>query len=66
MAANASRSVFGRLVRTVPVGRHDGLGSRYSPGPALPLLVLKGGREYRIVGAQPKSEIARRLERVVA
>jgi thioredoxin 2 len=31
------------------------------------LLVLKEGREIdRIVGAQPKSEIARRLERVIA
>jgi|SRR5262245_12699327 len=31
------------------------------------LLVLKAGREIdRIVGVQPKSEIARRLERVVA
>jgi thioredoxin-like negative regulator of GroEL len=31
------------------------------------LLVLKAGREVdRIVGAQPKSEIARRLERVIA
>jgi thioredoxin 2 len=31
------------------------------------LLVLKGGQEIdRIVGVQPKSEIARRLERVVA
>jgi thioredoxin-like negative regulator of GroEL len=31
------------------------------------LLVLQGGREVdRIVGAQPKSEIARRLERVLA
>lgn len=30
------------------------------------LLILKGGREVdRIVGAQPKSEIARRLERAV-
>jgi thioredoxin 2 len=30
------------------------------------LLVLKAGREVdRIVGAQPKSEIARRLERVM-
>jgi thioredoxin 2 len=31
------------------------------------LLVLKAGREVdRIVGAQPKSEIARRLERALA
>ena len=31
------------------------------------LLVMKGGREIdRIVGAQPKAEIARRLERAVA
>jgi len=31
------------------------------------LLVLKAGREIdRIVGVQPKSEIARRLERVIA
>jgi thioredoxin len=31
------------------------------------LLVLKGGQEIdRIVGVQPKSEIARRLERVLA
>jgi thioredoxin-like negative regulator of GroEL len=31
------------------------------------LLVLKGGREVdRIVGAQPKQELARRLERHVA
>src|SRR5262245_59029343 len=31
------------------------------------LLVLKAGREVdRIVGAQPKSEIARRLERIIA
>jgi thioredoxin-like negative regulator of GroEL len=31
------------------------------------LLVLENGREIeRIVGAQPKGEIARRLERVVA
>jgi thioredoxin 2 len=31
------------------------------------LLVLKGGREVdRIVGVQPKSEIARRLERLIA
>jgi thioredoxin-like negative regulator of GroEL len=31
------------------------------------LLILKGGREVdRIVGVQPKAEIARRLERVLA
>lgn len=31
------------------------------------LLVLKGGREVdRIVGAQPRSEIVRRIERVIA
>jgi thioredoxin 2 len=31
------------------------------------LLVLKGGREVdRIIGVQPKSEIARRIERVIA
>jgi thioredoxin 2 len=31
------------------------------------LLVLKAGREIdRIVGVQPKAEIARRLERVIA
>jgi thioredoxin-like negative regulator of GroEL len=31
------------------------------------LLVLKGGREVdRIVGAQPKQEIVRRLERAIA
>jgi hypothetical protein len=30
------------------------------------LLVLKGGREVdRIVGVQPKSEIARRIERAI-
>jgi len=31
------------------------------------LLILKGGREVdRIVGAQPKAEIVRRLEKVMA
>lgn len=31
------------------------------------LLVLKGGREIdRLVGVQPKQEIARRLERAIA
>jgi thioredoxin 2 len=39
--------------------------SRFNVRSIPTLLVLKGGREVdRLVGAQPKSEIARRLERV--
>jgi thioredoxin-like negative regulator of GroEL len=39
--------------------------SRFNVRSIPTLLVLKGGREVdRIVGAQPKSEIARRLERL--
>jgi thioredoxin 2 len=41
--------------------------ARFKVGSIPTLLVLKGGKEVdRIVGVQPKSEIARRLERVTA
>jgi thioredoxin 2 len=41
--------------------------ARFKVGSIPTLLVLKGGKEVdRIVGVQPKSEIARRLERLTA
>jgi thioredoxin 2 len=41
--------------------------SRFNVRSVPTLLVLKGGREVdRIVGVQPRSEIARRLERAIA
>ncbi|MDB5313662.1 MAG: thioredoxin [Gemmataceae bacterium] len=60
----------GELAGRVRVGKlnvdeNPATAARFGVSSIPTLLVLKGGREVdRIVGAQPKAEIARRLERV--
>jgi len=49
------------------VDENPATAARFSVRSIPTLLVLRGGREVdRIVGVQPKSEIARRLERAIA
>lgn len=49
------------------VDENPGTASRFGVRSVPTLVVLKGGREIdRIVGAQPKTEIARRLSRLIA
>jgi thioredoxin-like negative regulator of GroEL len=49
------------------VDENPATASRFGVQSIPTLLVLKGGREVdRIVGAQPKAEIARRLQRYIA
>jgi thioredoxin len=49
------------------VDENPSTASRFGVQSIPTLLVLKGGKEVdRIVGAQPKSEIARRLQRHIA
>ena len=49
------------------VDENPGTASRYNVRSIPTLLVLQGGREIdRIVGVQPKAELARRLERLTA
>jgi len=53
-------------VAKLNVDENPATAARFNAHSIPTLLVLKAGREVdRIVGAQPKSEIARRLERVV-
>ena len=55
------------LVAKLNVDENPATAARFHARSIPTLLVLKAGREVdRIVGAQPKSEIARRLERVMA
>jgi thioredoxin 2 len=59
----AGRVRFGKL----NVDENPATASRFNVRSIPTLLVLKGGREIdRIVGVQPKAEIARRLERLIA
>jgi thioredoxin 2 len=59
----AGRLRFGKL----NVDENPVTASRFNVRSIPTLLVLKGGQEIdRIVGVQPKAEIARRLERLVA
>ena len=59
----AGRLRFGKL----NVDENPATASRFDVRSIPTLLVLKGGREIdRIVGVQPKTEIARRLERATA
>jgi thioredoxin 2 len=54
-------------VAKLNVDENPATSARFNARSIPTLLVLKAGREIdRIVGAQPKSEIARRLERVMA
>jgi len=54
-------------VAKLNVDENPATAARFNARSIPTLLVLKAGREVdRIVGAQPKSEIARRLERVMA
>lgn len=49
------------------VDDNPGTAARFDLRSIPTLLVLKGGREVdRLVGIQPKQEIARRLEQVIA
>jgi thioredoxin 2 len=49
------------------VDENPGTASRFGVRSIPTLVVLQGGREIdRIVGAQPKTEIARRLQRLIA
>ena len=62
-AQMAGRLRFGKL----NVDENPATASRFNVRSIPTLLVLKGGREVdRIVGVQPKAEIARRLERLSA
>jgi thioredoxin 2 len=55
------------LVAKLNVDENPATAARFNARSIPTLLLLKAGREVdRIVGAQPKSEIARRLERVMA
>jgi thioredoxin 2 len=54
-------------VAKLNVDENPATAARFNARSIPTLLLLKAGREVdRIVGAQPKSEIARRLERVMA
>jgi thioredoxin 2 len=54
-------------VAKLNVDENPAIAARFGLRSIPTLLVLQGGREVdRIVGVQPKSEIARRLERVLA
>jgi thioredoxin 2 len=63
-----AREMAGRVrVAKLDVDANPATASRFNVRSIPTLLVLKGGREVdRIVGVQPKEEIARRLERLTA
>jgi thioredoxin 2 len=62
-AEMAGRVRFAKL----NVDENPATAARFNVGSIPTLLVLRGGREIdRIVGVQPKAEIARRLDRVLA
>ena len=63
-----AREMAGRVrVAKLDVDANPATAARFSVRSIPTLLVLRGGREVdRIVGVQPKAEIVRRLERVLA
>jgi len=65
---NLAAELAGRVrVAKVNVDENPVTSDRFQIQSIPALLILKAGREVdRIVGAQPKSEIVRRLERVIA
>ena len=72
MIAPIIEQLAGELAGRVKVGKlnvdeNPSTSARFNARSIPTLLVLKGGREVdRIVGLQPKAEIARRVERAVA
>jgi thioredoxin 2 len=72
MIAPMIEELAGELVGRVKVGKlnvdeNPSTAARFNARSIPTLLVLRGGREVdRIVGVQPKAEIARRLERAIA
>ena len=72
MIAPIVEQLAGELAGRVKVGKlnvdeNPSTAARFDARSIPTLLVLKGGREVdRIVGVQPKAEIARRVERAVA
>jgi len=69
MLAPVVEELAGELAGRVKVGKlnvddNPSIAARFNARSIPTLLVLRGGREVdRIVGVQPKAEIARRLER---
>jgi thioredoxin 2 len=63
-----AREMAGRVrVAKLNIDENPATAARFRVGSIPTILVLQGGREVdRIVGVQPKSEIARRLQRVTA
>jgi thioredoxin 2 len=63
-----AREMAGRIrVAKLNVDENPATAARFNVMSIPTLLILKGGREVeRIIGVQPKTEIARRLERVAA
>jgi thioredoxin 2 len=68
MIAELAEEMAGRMrFAKLNVDENPATASRFNVRSIPTLLVLKGGKEIdRIVGAQPKVEIARRLERHIA
>jgi len=72
MIAPMVEELAGELAGRVKVGKlnvdeNPSTAARFNARSIPTLLVLRGGREVdRIVGVQPKAEIARRLERAIA
>ena len=72
MIAPIVEELAGELAGRVKVGKlnvdeNPSIAARFNARSIPTLLVLRGGREVdRIVGVQPKAEIARRVERAVA
>jgi thioredoxin len=72
MIAPMVEELAGELTGRVKVGKlnvdeNPSTAARFNARSIPTLLVLRGGREVdRIVGVQPKAEIARRLERAIA
>jgi thioredoxin 2 len=66
--AELAKELAGRLrFAKLNVDENPGTAARFNVQSIPTLLVLEGGREIdRIVGAQPKAELARRLERHAA
>jgi thioredoxin len=63
-----SSELVGRVkVAKLNIDENPGIANRFGVQSIPTLLVLKGGKEVdRIVGVQPKQEIVRRLEKVLA